>query len=82
MSTTGSVTVPQGGALCLQITLAHSTGGKPSMLYDGTSAVGATNLVVPSLTVPESLLGFLGLAALIPLITSRRRIVAVVRRRS
>jgi hypothetical protein len=52
------------------------------MLYDGTSAVGATNLVVPSLTVPESLLGFLGLAALIPLITSRRRIVAVVRRRS
>ncbi len=82
MPAAGSVTVPQGGSLCLEVTLTHNTGGKPSMLYDGTSAVGATNLAVPSIVVPESLLGFVGLAALIPLLTSRRRIVAMVRTRS
>ncbi|HUZ85645.1 MAG TPA: glycosyltransferase family 2 protein [Candidatus Baltobacterales bacterium] len=77
-----SMVIPSGGTLCISVTLTHVTGGKPSMVYDGIAGVGDTSVVPPSIVVPESLVGFAGLAALIPLITSRRRIAALVRRRS
>jgi len=69
------VIVP-GGSLCIQVTLTHSTGGKPSMLYDGTAGVADTRVVPPSIVVPESLLGFAGLALIVPIFASgliRRR---------
>jgi cellulose synthase/poly-beta-1,6-N-acetylglucosamine synthase-like glycosyltransferase len=68
-----SMLIPAGGSLCLSVTLTHGTGGKPSMLYDGTAGVAGTRLVPPSIVVPESLLGFAALALMIPLFTSRRR---------
>jgi hypothetical protein len=74
-----ALTVPAGGSLCMAVTLTHSTGGKPSMEYDGSSA--QTSLVPPTSVVPESVLGFAGLAVLIPLVTGRRRLWSLVRGR-
>ena len=68
--------ITPGGSLCLQVTLTHNTGGKPSMLYDGAAGVASTNVVPPSIVVPESILGFLWLALLIPIFTGRKRLVA------
>ena len=69
--------IPPGGSLCVQVTLTHGTGGKPSMTYDGTAGVADTRVVPPSIVVPESLLGFAGLVAIVPIFASR-----LVRRRS
>ena len=77
-----SMVIPAGDSLCISVTLTHNSGGKPSMIYDGIAGAGDTDVVPPSIVVPESLAAFAGLAALIPLITARRRIVAFVRRRS
>jgi hypothetical protein len=71
--------IPAGGSLCLQVVLTHSTGGKPSMIYDGVVGTADTRLVPPSTVVPESLVGWLGLALAIPLVTQRRRLLAVLR---
>jgi cellulose synthase/poly-beta-1,6-N-acetylglucosamine synthase-like glycosyltransferase len=68
--------IPPGGSLCLQVTLTHNTGGKPSMLYDGAVGTADTRVVPPSIVVPESVLNLLGLALLVPLFTARRRVVA------
>ncbi len=68
-----SLTIPAGGSLCLQVTLTHTTGTKTSMDYDGKLNVADTRVVPPSIVVPESLLGFVGLALLIPVFTGRRR---------
>jgi len=68
--------IPPGGSLCLSVTLTHNTGGKPSMLYDGTAGAGNTGVVPPSIVVPEGLIGFLGLAVFAPLLARR-----LVRRR-
>ena len=74
--------IPAGGSLCLQVVLTHNTGGKPTMVYDGTAAALAdTRLVPPTSVVPESLLGWLGLAAAIPLLTQRRRVLSFLRLR-
>jgi cellulose synthase/poly-beta-1,6-N-acetylglucosamine synthase-like glycosyltransferase len=73
--------IPPGGSLCLQVTLDHNTGGKPSMLYDGAVGVADTRVVPPSIVVPESILGFLWLALLIPVFTGRRRLLALWRAR-
>jgi cellulose synthase/poly-beta-1,6-N-acetylglucosamine synthase-like glycosyltransferase len=72
-----ALTIPAGGSLCLQVNLTHNTGGKPSMLYDGTAGVADTRVVPPSIVVPESLLGFAGLALVIPMFTGRRRWLAL-----
>jgi len=63
--------IPPGGSLCLSVTLTHNTGGKPSMLYDGTAGTANTGLVPPSIVVPEGLLGFAGLALFVPLLATR-----------
>jgi hypothetical protein len=46
------------------------------MLYDGTAGVANTNMVPPSIVVPESILGFAWLALLIPVFTGRKRVLA------
>ena len=76
-----ALTIPAGGSLCLTVELLHNTGGRPSLVYDGTAGVGATNIVPPSIVVPESLLGFAGLAILIPLVTGRKRVIGWLRAR-
>ena len=63
--------IPSGGSLCIQVTLTHNTGGKPWMLYDGLAGVGDTNVVPPSIVVPESMLGLLGLVVVVPLFARR-----------
>ena len=63
--------VPPGGTLCVSVTLTHETGGKPSMLYDGTAGSGSTNIVAPSIIVPESLLPLAGFALVIPIVATR-----------
>ena len=68
--------ITPGGSLCVSVTLTHNTGGKPTMLYDGTAGVADTNIVPPSIVVPEGLLGLLGLVAALPVLVSR-----LVRRR-
>ena len=75
------LTIQSGGSLCLRVTLTHNTGGKPSMLYDGAALVADTRVVPPTIVVPESVLGFAGLALLIPVFTGRRRLLAVLRKR-
>jgi len=74
--------IPAGGSLCLQVVLTHSTGGKPSMTYDGAAGVADTRLVPPSTVVPESLIGWFGLAFAIPLLTQRRRVLSFLRSRT
>jgi len=74
--------IPVGGSLCLQVVLTHTTGGKPSMTYDGTAGVADTRLVPPSTVVPESLIGWFGLAFAIPLLTQRRRVLSFLRSRN
>jgi cellulose synthase/poly-beta-1,6-N-acetylglucosamine synthase-like glycosyltransferase len=71
-----AMVIPAGGSLCIQVTLTHNTGGKPSLVYDGLAGSGDTNVVPPSIVVPESLLGLVGLVAFVPLFASR-----LVRRR-
>ncbi len=77
-----ALVIPAGGSLCIAVTLIHSTGGKPSIVYDGSAGVGDTRVVPPTSVVPEALLPLAGLALAIPLLTGRRRILALVRRRS
>ena len=66
-----AMVIPPGGSLCIQVTLTHNTGGKPSMVYDGTAGVGDTNVVPPSIVVPESLLGLVGLVVVVPPLVRR-----------
>jgi len=73
--------IPAGGSLCLQVVLTHNTGGKPSMTFDGAAGLSDTRLVPPTTVVPESLIGWLGLGLLVPLITQRRRVMSVLRLR-
>ena len=73
------LTIPAGGSLCLQVVLKHTSGGKPSMTFDGATGVADTRLIPPTTMVPESLIGWLGLAFAIPLLTQRRRVLSFVR---
>jgi len=66
-----ALVIPAGGSLCVSVTLTHNTGGKPSLVYDGTAGVGDTNVVPPSIVVPESLLGVAGLVVIVPLLLTR-----------
>jgi 1,2-diacylglycerol 3-beta-glucosyltransferase len=77
-----ALVIPAGGSLCLSVTLVHVTGGRPSMDYDGVAGVADTRLIPPSTVVPEALLGFLGLALLIPAVTGRRRLLSLLKVRA
>ncbi len=66
-----ALVIPAGGSLCITVTLTHNTGGKPSLVYDGTAGVGDSNVVPPSIVVPESLLGLAGLVVIVPLLVTR-----------
>jgi hypothetical protein len=81
-SASQTVNIPAGGTLCLIVSLTHSTGGATTFLYDGVVGTADTQLIPPSLVVPESVLGFLGLALVIPLITGRRRLMSLLRVRA
>src|SRR4029077_4748998 len=63
--------ITSGGSLCIRVTLTHNTGGKPSMVYDGVAGAADTSVLPPSIIVPESLLGLLGFAAIVPLLAGR-----------
>ena len=65
------VVITTGGSLCVQVTLTHSTGGKPSMTYDGPAGVADTRVAPPSIIVPEGLLGLAGFAVVVPLLARR-----------
>ena len=71
--------ITPGGSLCLTVLLTHNTGGKPTMVYDGTAGTADTRLIPPTTVVPESLLGFIGWALAIPLFASRRRLLSLVK---
>ena len=78
-TTTVPLLIPAGGSLCLQVVLTHTTGTRQSMTYDGIAGVADTRLTPPTSVVPESLIGWLGLALAIPLLTQRRRVVSFLR---
>jgi hypothetical protein len=63
----------------VSVTLAHITGGKPIMLYDGAAGVADTRVVPPSIIVPETVLGLLGFALLIPVFTRPKRVLQLLR---
>jgi hypothetical protein len=52
------------------------------MTYDGVAGVADTQVSPPSTVVPESLIGFAGVALLIPVITGRRRLLTFIRARA
>jgi cellulose synthase/poly-beta-1,6-N-acetylglucosamine synthase-like glycosyltransferase len=66
-----ALVIPAGGSLCLRVDISVEQDDEP-MLYDGPAGVADTRLIPPTTVVPESLLGFLGVALVIPLVTSRR----------
>jgi cellulose synthase/poly-beta-1,6-N-acetylglucosamine synthase-like glycosyltransferase len=76
-----SLLIPAGGSLCLQVSLVHNTGGKPSMVYDGAAGVADTSVTPPSIVVPESVLGLAGLALVIPVLAGRKRWLGFLRAR-
>jgi hypothetical protein len=51
------------------------------MLYDGPAGVADTRLIPPTTVVPESVLGLLGVALVVPLVTGRRRVISFLRAR-
>ena len=71
--------IPAGGSLCLRVDTSQGNGNNIGVLYDGLAGVADTRVVPPSIVVPESVLGFVGVALLIPVFTQRRRLLAFVR---
>jgi hypothetical protein len=76
-----SLSIPAGGSLCLSVTLTHNRGEATNFSYDGTAGVADTRVLPPTIVVPESDLAFVGLALMIPVMTGRKRLLAVVRHR-
>jgi 1,2-diacylglycerol 3-beta-glucosyltransferase len=78
VSTSGSqapLVIPAGGSLCLRADISQEIDDLP-MLYDGPAGVADTRLIPPTTVVPESVLGLLGVALVIPLVTGRRRVLS------
>jgi hypothetical protein len=86
VSTSGpqlQLVIPAGSTLCLRTDISQEEDDEP-MLYDGPISgpnAAATYLSPPFTVVPESLLGLLGVALVIPLVTGRRRVLSFVRAR-
>jgi hypothetical protein len=51
------------------------------MLYDGPAGAANTRLIPPTTVVPESVLGLIGVALLMPLLTARRKVLSFLRAR-
>jgi cellulose synthase/poly-beta-1,6-N-acetylglucosamine synthase-like glycosyltransferase len=66
-----ALVIPAGGSLCLRVDISQEVDDVP-MVYDGPAGVGDTRLIPPTTVVPESVLGMIGLALVIPLVTGRR----------
>jgi hypothetical protein len=73
-----ALVIPAGGSLCLSADISAEPDDVP-MTYDGPAGVADTRLIPPATVVPESLLGFLGVAFAIPLVTRGRRLVSFLR---
>ncbi|MDQ6722263.1 MAG: glycosyltransferase [Candidatus Dormibacteraeota bacterium] len=74
-----ALVIAAGRSLCLRVVVTQTNGSQISMLYDGTAGIADTRLIPPSTVVPESLLGLLGLALVIPVVTNRRRLASMLR---
>jgi 1,2-diacylglycerol 3-beta-glucosyltransferase len=74
-----ALVIAAGRSLCLRVVVTQTNGNTVAMLYDGTAGVADTRLIPPSTVVPESLLGLLGLALVIPVVTNRRRLASRLR---
>lgn len=70
-----ALVIPVGGSLCLRANISVENDDVP-MIYDGPAGVADTRLLPPTTVVPESVLGFVGVALVIPLITGRRRVLS------
>ncbi len=73
-----ALVIPAGGSLCLRADISVEEDDVP-MRYDGPAGVADTRLIPPFTVVPESLLGLVGVALLVPLVTGRRRLLALLR---
>jgi 1,2-diacylglycerol 3-beta-glucosyltransferase len=73
-----ALVIPAGGSLCLRVDISVEEDDEP-MLYDGPAGVADTRLIPPTTVVPESVIGLLGLALVIPLVTGRRRVLSCLR---
>ena len=73
-----ALVIPAGGSLCLSADITAEPDDVP-MTYDGPAGVANTRLIPPTTVVPESLLGFLGVAFAIPLVTRGRRLLSFLR---
>jgi hypothetical protein len=73
------VNIATGQQLCLRVDLSVEQ-DDANMIYD--TAAAASRLSPPVTVVPESVLGFLGLALAIPILTTRRRWLSWIRVRS
>jgi hypothetical protein len=73
-----ALVIPAGGSLCLSADITAEPDDVP-MTYDGPAGVADTRLIPPTTVVPESLLGFLGVAVAIPLVTRGRRVLSFLR---
>jgi hypothetical protein len=83
VSTSGSqpaLLIPAGGSLCLRVDISQEDDDEP-MLYDGPAGVANTRLIPPTTVVPESVLGLIGVALLMPLLTARRKVLSFLRAR-
>ena len=76
-----ALVIPAGGSLCLRVDVSQSNGNDVDLAYDGAAGVGDTRVVPPSIVVPESLLAFAGFALLVPLVTGRKRWLALIKGR-
>ena len=75
-----ALSIPAGGSLCLRVEISAEPDDVP-MVYDGPVGTADTRLIPPIIVVPESLIGLLGLAIAIPLVTGRRRLMSFLRLR-
>src|ERR1700687_2936725 len=73
--------IPPGGSLCLRVDASQGNGNNLDLVYDGAAGLGDTRLVPPSIVVPESVLGLVGLALLIPVFAQRKRLLAFAKAR-
>jgi 1,2-diacylglycerol 3-beta-glucosyltransferase len=84
VSTSGNqpaLVIPAGGSLCLRADISAEQDDVP-MVYDGRVGEGDTRLIPPTSVVPDWVLGLMGAALLIPLVTGRRRVLSFLGVRS